>query len=33
MNTDYQNSKQYLRYMHELEHALNVLDNETKADI
>lgn len=33
MNTDYQNSKQYLRYMHELEHALNVLDNETKVDI
>ena len=33
MNTDYQNSKQYLRYMHELEHALNVLDNKTKADI
>lgn len=33
MNTDYQNSKQYLRYMHELEHTLNVLDNETKSDI
>lgn len=33
MNTDYQNSKQYLNYMHELEHALNILDNETKVDI
>lgn len=33
MNTDYLNSKQYLNYMHELEHTLNVLDNETKVDI
>lgn len=33
MNTDYQNSKQYLGYMHELKHNLNILDNETKDDI
>ena len=33
MNTDYQNSKRYLGYMHELEHNLNILDNETKDDI
>lgn len=33
MNTNYQNSKQYLNYMQELEHNFRILDNRTKDEI